>query len=104
MPSDLVIRIPMLMRGNEYIPFEWLEKVKQIEGVKDVVAIATDTQSQLVDYDFKKSDPEWYDYMRKQNIDFKNIEVSGVDLVEFSKIKKIKVVSGKSLQEPLKKW
>ncbi|MDH2882641.1 FtsX-like permease family protein [Bacillus cytotoxicus] len=102
MPSDLVIRIPMLMRGNEYIPFEWLEKVKQIEGVKDVVAIATDTQSQLVDYDFKKSDPEWYDYMRKQNIDFKNIEVSGVDLVEFSKIKKIKVVSGKSLQEPLK--
>jgi len=102
MPADLSIRVPMLGRANEHIPFEWLEKIKQIKGVQNTAAIATDTKSKLVDYDFKKSDSEWYDFVRKNNINPERMEVSGIDSTVFNQIKKIKVVSGKSLEEPLK--
>ncbi|MBO1628550.1 FtsX-like permease family protein [Bacillus arachidis] len=102
MPADLTIRVPMLGQENEHIPFGWLEKIKQIEGIKNTAAIATDTKSKLIDYDFKKADPEWYDFVRKQNIDKNRMEVSGIDTIAFNQIKKIKVVSGQSLEEPLK--
>lgn len=102
MPADLTIRVPMLGQENEHIPFEWLEKIKQIEGIKNTAAIATDTKSKLIDYDFKKADPEWYDFVCKQNIDKNRMEVSGINTIAFNQIKKIKVVSGQSLEEPLK--
>ncbi|PEE04065.1 ABC transporter permease [Bacillus pseudomycoides] len=102
LPADLSIRVPMLGRENAQIPFEWLERIKQIKGVQNTAAIATDTKSKLVDYDFKKSDSEWYDFVRKNNINPERMEVSGIDSTVFNQIKKIKVVSGKSLEEPLK--
>ncbi|EEL37344.1 permease [Bacillus toyonensis] len=102
LPADLAIRVPMSGRENEHIPFEWLEKIKNVEGVKNTAALATDTKSKLVDYDFKKSDSEWYDFVRKNNINPERMEVSGINSTVFNQVKKIKVVSGKSLEAPLK--
>nr|WP_257141261.1 FtsX-like permease family protein [Bacillus wiedmannii] len=102
LPADLAIRVPMSGRENEHIPFEWLEKIKNVEGVKNTAVLATDTKSKLVDYDFKKSDSEWYDFVWKNNINPERMEVSGIDSTVFNQVKKIKVVSGKSLEAPLK--
>ncbi|WP_257130509.1 FtsX-like permease family protein [Bacillus wiedmannii] len=102
LPADLAIRVPMSGRENEHIPFEWLEKIKNVEGVKNTAVLATDTKSKLVDYDFKKSDSEWYDFVRKNNINPERMEFSGIDSTVFNQVKKIKVVSGKSLEAPLK--
>ncbi|MFU2029172.1 ABC transporter permease [Bacillus wiedmannii] len=48
LPADLAIRVPMLGRENEHIPFEWLEKIKNVEGVKNTAVLATDTKSKIV--------------------------------------------------------
>lgn len=88
LPADLAIRVPMSGRENEHIPFEWLEKIKNVEGVKNTAALATDTKSKLVDYDFKKSDSEWYDFVRKNNINPERMEVSGINSTVFNQVKK----------------
>lgn len=101
LPADLVIRVPLDIQGIESLPFDWLSKIKQIDGVKEVVAIAPDSTSKLVNYDFKKADQEWYDFMKVRELDHELMEIAGVDIVAFQKVTHMKVVYGGELNTPL---
>lgn len=65
LPADLVVRIPVESQGIETLPFSWMEKVRKIDGVESSVGNATDFTAKLVNYDFKKANQEWYEFMKK---------------------------------------
>ncbi|PFK33243.1 permease [Bacillus cereus] len=102
LPADLVIRVPMQSQGIESLPFHWLEKIQQVEGVKEIVGAAPDFTSKLVNYDFKKANQEWYEFMRKNKYDYEGMEVVGTNITSFQKVTQMKVASGQSLSTPLK--
>ncbi|KEK25202.1 FtsX-like permease family protein [Bacillus gaemokensis] len=102
LPADLVIRVPMEAQGIESLPFNWLEKVQKVEGVKEIVGAAPDFTSKLVNYDFKKANQEWYEFMRKNKYGYETMGVVGTDITAFHEVTKMKVVSGQNLSTPLK--
>ncbi|MEY8350715.1 FtsX-like permease family protein [Bacillus cereus] len=102
LPADLVIRVPMQSQGIESLPFHWLEKIQKVEGVKEIVGAAPDFTSKLVNYDFKKANQEWYEFMRKNKYAYEAMEVVGTNMTSFQKVTQMKVASGQSLSTPLK--
>lgn len=102
LPADLVIRVPMESTGIESLPFNWLEKIQKVEGIKEIVGIAPDFTSKLVNYDFKKADEEWYEFVKQNKFDYEAMEVVGTDITAFQKVTKMKVVSGQNLSTSLK--
>ncbi|MFJ8456831.1 ABC transporter permease [Bacillus paramycoides] len=101
LPADLVIRVPMESQGIENLPFSWMEKVKKVDGVEASVGNATDFTAKLVNYDFKKANQEWYEHVKKNNLNYDSMEVVGNDIVEYQKVTKAKVISGQNLNTPL---
>ncbi|MED0963201.1 FtsX-like permease family protein [Bacillus paramycoides] len=101
LPADLVIRVPMESQGIETLPFSWMEKVKKVDGVEASVGNATDFTAKLVNYDFKKANQEWYEHVKKNNLNYDSMEVVGNDIVEYQKVTKAKVISGQNLNTPL---
>lgn len=102
LPADLVIRIPVESQGIETLPFSWMEKVRKIDGVESSVGNATDFTAKLVNYDFKKANQEWYEFVKKNNLNYDSMEVVGNDIVAYQKVTKAKVISGQTLNKPLK--
>ncbi|WP_237982077.1 FtsX-like permease family protein [Bacillus thuringiensis] len=102
LPADLVIRVPVEVQETESLPFSWLSKVQKVNGIKESVGIAPDSTSKLIDYNFKKANQEWYEFMKTRKLDYELMEVAGVDIVAFQKITKMNVVSGRELSTPLK--
>ncbi|WP_426950755.1 FtsX-like permease family protein [Bacillus mycoides] len=101
LPADLVIRVPMESQGIETLPFSWMEKVRKVDGVEASVGNATDFTAKLVNYDFKKANQEWYEYVKKNNLNYDSMEVIGNDIVAYQKVTKAKVISGQNLNKPL---
>ncbi|EJQ41136.1 hypothetical protein IEI_05375 [Bacillus wiedmannii] len=101
LPADLVIRIPVESQGIETLPFSWMEKVRKIDGVESSVGNATDFTAKLVNYDFKKANQEWYEFVKKNNLNYDSMEVVGNDIVAYQKVTKAKVISGQTLSKPL---
>ncbi|PGK41732.1 permease [Bacillus anthracis] len=101
LPADLVIRIPVESQGIETLPFSWMEKVRKIDGVESSVGNATDFTAKLVDYDFKKANQEWYEFAKKNNLNYDSMEVVGNDIVAYQKVTKAKVIAGQTLNKPL---
>ncbi|WP_142344394.1 FtsX-like permease family protein [Bacillus cereus] len=101
LPADLVIRIPVESQGIETLPFSWMEKVRKIDGVESSVGNATDFTAKLVNYDFKKANQEWYEFAKKNNLNYDSMEVVGNDIVAYQKVTKAKVISGQNLNKPL---
>lgn len=101
LPADLVVRIPVESQGIETLPFSWMEKVKKIDGVEASVGNATDFTAKLVNYDFKKANQEWYEFMKKNNLNSDSMEVVGNDIVAYQKVTKAKVIAGQTLNKPL---
>ncbi|MGG0704640.1 FtsX-like permease family protein [Bacillus paramobilis] len=101
LPADLVIRIPVESQGIETLPFSWMEKVRKIDGVESSVGNATDFTAKLVNYDFKKANQEWYEFMKKNNLNYDSMEVVGNDIVAYQKVTKAKVIAGQPLNKPL---
>ncbi|MCU5704824.1 FtsX-like permease family protein [Bacillus wiedmannii] len=101
LPADLVIRIPVESQGIETLPFSWMEKVRKIDGVESSVGNATDFTAKLVNYDFKKANQEWYEFAKKNNLNYDSMEVVGNDIVVYQKVTKAKVIAGQTLSEPL---
>ncbi|WP_142310425.1 FtsX-like permease family protein [Bacillus wiedmannii] len=101
LPADLVVRIPVESQGIETLPFSWMEKVRKIDGVESSVGNATDFTAKLVNYDFKKANQEWYEFMRKNNLNYDSMEVVGNDIVAYQKVTKAKVIAGQPLNKPL---
>ncbi|MGN5653585.1 FtsX-like permease family protein [Bacillus sp. Brlt_9] len=101
LPADLVIRIPVESQGIEILPFSWMEKVRKINGVESSVGNATDFTAKLVNYDFKKANQEWYEFMKKNNLNSDSMEVVGNDIVAYQKVTKAKVIAGQALNKPL---
>lgn len=101
LPADLVIRIPVESQGIETLPFSWMEKVRKIDGVESSVGNATDFTAKLVDYDFKKANQEWYEFAKKNNLNYDSMEVVGNDIVAYQKVTKAKVIAGQTLSKPL---
>lgn len=101
LPADLVIRIPVESQGIETLPFSWMEKVRKIDGVESSVGNATDFTAKLVNYDFKKANQEWYEFMKKNNLNSDSMEVVGNDIVAYQKVTKAKVIAGQALNKPL---
>ncbi|SFD08136.1 putative ABC transport system permease protein [Bacillus sp. 491mf] len=102
LPADLVIRVPVEAQGTEFLPFNWLSKIKGLNGIEESVGIASDDTVKLLNYNFKKANQEWYEFMKERKFDYKQMEVAGVDIVAFLKITKMDVVSEGSLNTPLK--
>ncbi|MCU5108507.1 ABC transporter permease [Bacillus cereus] len=101
LPADLVVRIPVESQGIETLPFSWMEKVRKVDGVESSVGNATDFTAKLVNYDFKEANQEWYEFMKKNNLNYDSMEVVGNDIVAYQKVTKAKVISGKILNKPL---
>ncbi|HDR7715556.1 FtsX-like permease family protein [Bacillus albus] len=101
LPADLVVRIPVESQGIETLPFSWMEKVRKIGGVEASVGNATDFTAKLVNYDFKKANQEWYEFMKKNNLNYDSMEVVGNDIVAYQKVTKAKVIAGQALNKPL---
>lgn len=101
LPTDLVVRIPVESQGIETLPFSWMEKVRKIDGVESSVGNATDFTAKLVNYDFKKANQEWYEFMKKNNLNYDSMEVVGNDIVAYQKVTKAKVIAGQALNKPL---
>ncbi|SIR77768.1 putative ABC transport system permease protein [Bacillus cereus] len=101
LPADLVIRIPVESQGIETLPFSWMEKVRKVDGVEGSVGNATDFTAKLVNYDFKKANQEWYEFMKKNNLNYDSMEVVGNDIVAYEKVTKAKVIAGQTLNKPL---
>ncbi|HHZ5406222.1 TPA: FtsX-like permease family protein [Bacillus cereus] len=101
LPADLVVRIPVESQGIETLPFSWMEKIKKIDGVEASVGNATDFTAKLVNYDFKKANQEWYEFMKKNNLNSDSMEVVGNDIVAYQKVTKAKVIAGQTLNKPL---
>ncbi|HGH7174378.1 TPA: FtsX-like permease family protein [Bacillus wiedmannii] len=101
LPADLVIRIPVESQGIETLPFSWMEKVRKVDGVEASVGNATDFTAKLVNYDFKKANQEWYEFMKKNNLNYDSMEVVGNDIVAYEKVTKAKVIAGQTLNKPL---
>ncbi|MBK5470286.1 MULTISPECIES: FtsX-like permease family protein [Bacillus] len=101
LPADLVIRIPVESQGIETLPFSWMEKVKKIDGVESSVGNATDFTAKLVNYDFKQANQEWYEFAKKNNLNYDSMEVVGNDIVAYQKVTKAKVIAGQTLSKPL---
>lgn len=101
LPADLVVRIPVESQGIETLPFSWMEKVRKIDGVESSVGNATDFTAKLVNYDFKKANQEWYEFMKKNNLNYDSMEVVGSDIVAYQKVTKAKVIAGQPLNKPL---
>ncbi|MDA1679978.1 FtsX-like permease family protein [Bacillus cereus group sp. TH152-1LC] len=101
LPADLVVRIPVESQGIETLPFSWMEKVRKIDGVESSVGNATDFTTKLVNYDFKKANQEWYEFMKKNNLNYDSMEVVGNDIVAYQKVTKAKVIAGQALNKPL---
>ncbi|MGM2766450.1 FtsX-like permease family protein [Bacillus cereus group sp. Bce020] len=101
LPADLVVRIPVESQGIETLPFSWMEKVRKIDGVEASVGNATDFTAKLVNYDFKKANQEWYEFMKKNNLNYDSMEVVGNDIVAYQKVTKAKVIAGQALNKPL---
>ncbi|KLA33808.1 FtsX-like permease family protein [Bacillus cereus] len=101
LPADLVVRIPVELQGIETLPFSWMEKVRKIDGVESSVGNATDFTAKLVNYDFKKANQEWYEFMKKNNLNYDSMEVVGNDIVAYQKVTKAKVIAGQPLNKPL---
>ncbi|MEE6184453.1 FtsX-like permease family protein [Bacillus pretiosus] len=101
LPADLVVRIPVESQGIETLPFSWMEKVRKIDGVESSVGNATDFTAKLVNYDFKKAHQEWYEFMKKNNLNYDSMEVVGNDIVAYQKVTKAKVIAGQPLNKPL---
>ncbi|EJP87372.1 FtsX-like permease family protein [Bacillus cereus] len=101
LPADLVIRIPVESQGIETLPFSWMEKVRKIDGVESSVGNATDFTAKLVNYDFKQANQEWYEFVKKNNLNYDSMEVVGNDIVAYQKVTKAKVISGQTLSKPL---
>ncbi|WP_141535267.1 FtsX-like permease family protein [Bacillus cereus] len=101
LPADLVIRIPVESQGIETLPFSWMEKVRKIDGVESSVGNATDFTAKLVNYDFKKANQEWYEFTKKNNLNYDSMEVVGNDIVAYQKVTRAKVISGQNLNKPL---
>ncbi|MEJ9255022.1 FtsX-like permease family protein [Bacillus wiedmannii] len=101
LPADLVVRIPVESQGIETLPFSWMEKVRKIDGVESSVGNATDFTAKLVNYDFKKANQEWYEFMKKNNLNYDSMEVVGNDIVAYQKVTKAKVIAGQPLNKPL---
>ncbi|WP_144615298.1 FtsX-like permease family protein [Bacillus cereus] len=101
LPADLVIRIPVESQGIETLPFSWMEKVRKIDGVESSVGNATDFTAKLVNYDFKKANQEWYEFAKKNNLNYDSMEVVGNDIVAYQKVTKAKVIAGQTLSKPL---
>ncbi|MGZ7147040.1 FtsX-like permease family protein [Bacillus sp. BC08] len=101
LPADLVIRIPVESQGIETLPFSWMEKVRKIDGVESSVGNATDFTAKLVNYDFKKANQEWYEFAKKNNLNYDSMEVVGNDIVAYQKVTKAKVIAGQTLNKPL---
>ncbi|OOG91042.1 hypothetical protein BTH41_02241 [Bacillus mycoides] len=102
LPADLVIRVSMESQGIENIPFNWLGKIQDVEGIKEIVGAASDSTSKLVNYDFKEANQEWYEFMKKNKYNYDAMEVVGTDITAFQKVTKMKVISGQNLSTPLK--
>ena len=88
LPADLVIRVPVEVQETESLPFSWLSKVQKVNGIKESVGIAPDSTSKLIDYNFKKANQEWYEFMKTRKFDYELMEVAGVDIVAFQKLRK----------------
>ncbi|HDR7657825.1 MULTISPECIES: FtsX-like permease family protein [Bacillus] len=101
LPADLVIRIPVESQGIETLPFSWMEKVRKIDGVESSVGNATDFTAKLVNYDFKQANQEWYEFAKKNNLNYDSMEVVGNDIVAYQKVTKAKVIAGQTLSKPL---
>ncbi|HFK1549025.1 TPA: FtsX-like permease family protein [Bacillus albus] len=101
LPADLVVRIPVESQGIETLPFSWMEKVRKIDGVEASVGNATDFTAKLVNFDFKKANQEWYEFMKKNNLNYDSMEVVGNDIVAYQKVTKAKVIAGQALNKPL---
>ncbi len=101
LPADLVIRVPMESQGIETLPFSWMEKVRKIDGVESSVGNATDFTAKLVNYDFKQANQEWYEFAKKNNLNYDSMEVVGNDIVAYQKVTKAKVIAGQTLSKPL---
>ncbi|MBJ8053280.1 FtsX-like permease family protein [Bacillus cereus] len=101
LPADLVVRVPMESQGIEVLPFSWMEKVKKVAGVEASVGNATDFTAKLINYDFKKANQEWYEHVKKNNLNYDSMEVIGNDIVAYQKVTKAKVISGQNLNKPL---
>ncbi|PDY41248.1 permease [Bacillus wiedmannii] len=101
LPADLVIRIPVESQGIETLPFSWMEKVRKVDGVEASVGNATDFTAKLVNYDFKEANQEWYEFMKKNNLNYDSMEVVGNDIVAYEKVTKAKVIAGQTLNKPL---
>ncbi|MEK5250308.1 FtsX-like permease family protein [Bacillus sp. FSL R9-9530] len=101
LPADLVIRIPVESQGIETLPFSWMEKVRKIDGVESCVGNATDFTAKLVNYDFKQANQEWYEFAKKNNLNYDSMEVVGNDIVAYQKVTKAKVIAGQTLSKPL---
>ncbi|WP_448162964.1 FtsX-like permease family protein [Bacillus mobilis] len=101
LPADLVVRIPVESQGIETLPFSWMEKVRKIDGVESSVGNATDFTAKLMNYDFKKANQEWYEFMKKNNLNYDSMEVVGNDIVAYQKVTKAKVIAGQNLNKPL---
>ncbi|MGH1298816.1 FtsX-like permease family protein [Bacillus pretiosus] len=101
LPADLVIRIPVESQGIETLPFSWMEKVRKIDGVESGVGNATDFTAKLVNYDFKQANQEWYEFAKKNNLNYDSMEVVGNDIVAYQKVTKAKVIAGQTLSKPL---
>ncbi|WP_242262081.1 FtsX-like permease family protein [Bacillus cereus group sp. BfR-BA-01453] len=101
LPADLVVRIPVESQGIETLPFSWMEKIKKIDGVEASDGNATDFTAKLVNYDFKKANQEWYEFMKKNNLNSDSMEVVGNDIVAYQKVTKAKVIAGQTLNKPL---
>ncbi len=101
LPADLVVRIPVESQGIETLPFSWMEKVRKIDGVESSVGNATDFTAKLMNYDFKKANQEWYEFMKKNNLNYDSMEVVGNDIVAYQKVTRAKVIAGQALNKPL---
>ncbi|HDR7353232.1 FtsX-like permease family protein [Bacillus wiedmannii] len=101
LPADLVIRIPVESQGIETLPFSWMEKIRKVDGVEASVGNATDFTAKLVNYDFKEANQEWYEFMKKNNLNYDSMEVVGNDIVAYEKVTKAKVIAGQTLNKPL---
>ncbi|WZX99281.1 FtsX-like permease family protein [Bacillus sp. FSL W7-1360] len=102
LPSDLVMRVPTESREIDSLPFQWLEKIKMIDGVQESLAVTSDYDSKLVNYDFTKADQEWLRYTENLGGSPEQFEVVGTDLSIFGEIFNIEVVTGSPLSASLK--
>jgi putative ABC transport system permease protein len=102
-PADLVVRVPY-SAVEAYLTTEASSEILKIQGIEKMARVATHVEVKLKDFDFKKSDPKWLNWVDRPNDFFEkdDVEIYPADTVALKEILSLTVAQGEPLEEELK--